>query len=114
LSRVAAIPIGLAILPPSERQRYWTSGQYGQSVESAQDSLNRWPVGLGETPFEAFEPGGKGMSALVTVEDADTFNAPLTRRGDGSSSMARYWRPSAPQTTAVSLFPQLETKTPQF
>jgi hypothetical protein len=29
------------------------------------------------------EPGGKGMSALVTVEDPDAFNAPLT--------MARRW-----------------------
>jgi hypothetical protein len=38
------------------------------------------------------ERGGKGMSALVTVEDPDTFNAPLT--------MTRRW--SAPRTTAIS------------
>ncbi len=64
------------------------------------------------------EPGGKGMSALVTVEDPDTFNAPLT--------MTRRWfRFDGPMLETVcaenngdffhqNLFPQPEAKTPDF
>jgi hypothetical protein len=71
---------------------------------------------VGMEPFEAFEPGGKGMSALVTVEDPDTFNAPLTRRGD------RFDGPILETVCAANngdffkqnLFPQPETKTPDF
>jgi hypothetical protein len=64
------------------------------------------------------EPGGKGMSALVTVEDPDTFNAPLT--------MTRRWfKFDGPMLETVcaennddvfkqNLFPQPEAKTPDF
>ena len=64
------------------------------------------------------EPGGKGMSALVTVEDPDTFNAPLT--------MTRRWfKLDGPMLETVcaenngdffnqNLFPQPEAKTPDF
>jgi hypothetical protein len=64
------------------------------------------------------EPGGKGMSALVTVEDPDTFNAPLT--------MTRRWfKFNGPMLETVcaenngdffnqNLFPQPEAKTPDF
>src|SRR5260370_11118064 len=64
------------------------------------------------------EPGGKRMSALVTVEDPDTFNAPLT--------MTRRWfRFDGPMLETVcaenngdffnqNLFPQPEAKTPDF
>jgi hypothetical protein len=64
------------------------------------------------------QPGGKGMSALVRVEDPDTFNAPLT--------MTRRWfRFDGPMLETVcaenngdffkqNLFPQPEAKTPDF
>jgi hypothetical protein len=64
------------------------------------------------------EPGGKRMSALVTVEDPDTFTAPL--------SMTRRWfRLDGPMLETVcaenngdffnqNLFPQPEAKTPDF
>jgi hypothetical protein len=64
------------------------------------------------------EPGGKGMSALVIVEDPDTFNAPLT--------MTRRWfKFEGPMLETVcpenngdffkqNLFPQPEAKTPDF
>src|SRR5713101_8132573 len=64
------------------------------------------------------EPGGKGMSALVTVEDPDAFNAPLT--------MTRQWfKFDGPMLETVcaenngdffnqNLFPQPEAKTPHF
>jgi hypothetical protein len=64
------------------------------------------------------EPGGKGMRALVTVEDTDTFNAPLT--------MTRRWfKSNGPMLETVcaenngdffgqNLFPQPEAKTPDF
>jgi hypothetical protein len=64
------------------------------------------------------EPSGKGMSALVTVEDPDTFNAPLT--------MTRRWfKFDGPMLETVcsenngdffnqNLFPQPEAKTPDF
>jgi hypothetical protein len=64
------------------------------------------------------EPGGKGMSALVTVEDSDTFNAPLT--------MTRRWfKFDGPMLETVcsenngdffnqNLFPQPEAKAPDF
>src|SRR5579883_385231 len=64
------------------------------------------------------ERGGKGMRALVTVEDPDTFNAPLT--------MTRRWfkADGAMLETVCSennndffnqnLFPQPEAKTPDF
>jgi hypothetical protein len=64
------------------------------------------------------EPGGKGMSALVRVEDPDTFNAPLT--------MTRRWfKINGPMLETVcaenngdffnqNLFPQPEAKTPDF
>jgi hypothetical protein len=60
------------------------------------------------------EPGGKGMSALVIVEDPDTFNAPLT--------MTRRWfKFEGPMLETVcpenngdffkqNLFPQPEAK----
>src|SRR5882724_5492293 len=63
-------------------------------------------------------PGGKGMSALVTVEDPDAFNAPLT--------MTRRWfKADGPMVETVcaennidffnqNLFPQPEAKTPDF
>jgi hypothetical protein len=63
-------------------------------------------------------PGAKGMSALVTVEDPDTFNAPLT--------MTRRWfKLNGPMLETVcaenngdffnqNLFPQPEAKTPDF
>jgi hypothetical protein len=62
-------------------------------------------------------PGGKGMSALVTVEDPDTFNAPIT--------MTRRWfKFDGPMLETVcenngdffnqNLFPQPEAKTPDF
>ena len=63
-------------------------------------------------------PGGKGMSALVTVEDPDTFNAPLT--------MTRRWfkvEGAIRETVCAennedffnqNLFPQPEAKTPDF
>src|SRR6201987_769105 len=64
------------------------------------------------------QPGGKGMSALVRVEDPETFNAPLT--------MTRRWfRFDGPMLETVcaenngdffkqNLFPQPEEKTPDF
>src|SRR5215470_16063878 len=64
------------------------------------------------------DPGGKGMSALVTVEDPDTFNAPLT--------MTRRWfKSNGPMLETVcaenngdffnqNLFPEPEAKTPDF
>jgi hypothetical protein len=64
------------------------------------------------------QPGGKGMSAVVTVEDPDTFNAPLT--------MTRRWFKFAGQMLETvcaennvdfpnqNLFPQPEAKTPDF
>jgi hypothetical protein len=64
------------------------------------------------------EPGGKFMSALVTVEDPDAFNAPLT--------MTRRWfRFDGPMLETVcsennidfpnqNLVPQPEAKTPDF
>jgi hypothetical protein len=64
------------------------------------------------------EPGGKNMKALVTVEDPDAFNAPLT--------MTRRWfRFDGPMRETVcaenngdffnqNLFPQPEAKTPDF
>jgi hypothetical protein len=63
------------------------------------------------------EPSGKGMSALVTVEDPDTFNAPLT--------MTRRWfKVDAPMLETdcennidfanQNLIPQPEAKTPDF
>jgi hypothetical protein len=64
------------------------------------------------------EPNGKGMSALVTVEDPDTFNAPLT--------MTRRWfKFDGPMQETVcsennrdfvnqNLLPQPEAKTPDF
>jgi hypothetical protein len=64
------------------------------------------------------EPGGKGMSALVTVEDPDAFNAPLT--------MTRRWfKFNGPMLETVcaenngdffnqNLFPEPEAKTPDF
>ena len=64
------------------------------------------------------QPGGKGMSAVVTVEDPDTFNAPLT--------MTRRWfKFDGPMLETVcsenngdffkqNLFPQPEAKTPDF
>ncbi len=64
------------------------------------------------------EPGGKFMSALVTVEDPDTFNAPLT--------MTRRWfRFDGPMLETVcsennidfpnqNLVPQPEAKAPDF
>ena len=64
------------------------------------------------------EPGGKGMFALVTVEDPDTFNAPLT--------MTRRWfKIDGPILETIcaenngdffnqNLFPQPEAKTPDF
>jgi hypothetical protein len=63
-------------------------------------------------------PGGKGMSALVRLEDPDTFNAPLT--------MTRRWfKFEGPMAETVcaennvdffkqNLFPQPEAKTPDF
>ena len=64
------------------------------------------------------EPDGKRMSALVTVEDPDTFNAPIT--------MTRRWfKIDGPMLETVcaenngdffnqNLFPQPEAKTPDF
>jgi hypothetical protein len=64
------------------------------------------------------DPGGKGMSALVRVEDPDTFNAPLT--------MTRRWfKFDGPMLETVcaenngdffnqNLFPQPEAKTIDF
>ena len=64
------------------------------------------------------EPAGKRMSALVTVEDPDTFNAPIT--------MTRRWfKTDGPMLETVcaenngdffnqNLFPQPEAKTPDF
>jgi hypothetical protein len=64
------------------------------------------------------EPGGKGMSALVTVEDPDTFNAPLT--------MTRRWfKFDGPMLETIcaennvdfvnqNLFPQPEARTLDF
>jgi hypothetical protein len=64
------------------------------------------------------EPNGKGMKALVRVEDPDAFNAPLT--------MTRRWfRFDGPMVETVcaennrdflnqNLFPQPEAKTPDF
>jgi hypothetical protein len=64
------------------------------------------------------EPGGKGMRALVTVEDPDAFNAPLT--------MTRRWfRFDGPMLETVcsennidfpnqNLVPQPEATTPDF
>jgi hypothetical protein len=64
------------------------------------------------------EPGGKGMSALVTVEDPDTFNAPL--------SMTRRWfKINGPMQETVcaenngdffnqNLFPEPVAKSPDF
>jgi hypothetical protein len=64
------------------------------------------------------QPGGKGMSAVVTVDDPDTFNAPLT--------MTRRWfRFDGPMLETVcaennvdvfhqNLFPQPEAKTSDF
>ena len=64
------------------------------------------------------EPAGKRMSALVTVDDPDTFNAPLT--------MTRRWfKIDGPMLETVcaenngdffnqNLFPQPEAKTPDF
>jgi hypothetical protein len=64
------------------------------------------------------EPGGKFMRALVTVEDPDTFNAPLT--------MTRRWfKTNGPMVETVcgennydfpgqNLFPQPEAKTSDF
>jgi hypothetical protein len=62
-------------------------------------------------------PGGKGMSALVKVEDPDTLNAPLT--------MTRRWfKVNSPMQETVcenngdffnqNLFPEPEAKTPDF
>jgi hypothetical protein len=62
-------------------------------------------------------PGGKGMSAVVRVEDPDTFNAPIT--------MTRRWfKVNSPILETVcenngdffnqNLFPQPEAKTPDF
>jgi hypothetical protein len=62
-------------------------------------------------------PGGKSLSALVTVDDPDTFNAPLT--------MTRRWfKVNAPMQETVcenngdffnqNLFPQPEARTPDF
>jgi hypothetical protein len=64
------------------------------------------------------EPGGKGMSALVTVEDPDTFNAPLTMK-------RRWFRFDGPMLETVcsennidfpnqNLVPQPEAETPDF
>src|SRR5579871_5527543 len=64
------------------------------------------------------EPGGKGMSALVTVEDPDAFNAPLY--------MTRRWfKFDGPMLETVcaenngdffnqNLFPQPQAETPDF
>jgi hypothetical protein len=64
------------------------------------------------------QPGGKGMTALVTVEDPDTFNAPLT--------MTRRWfKFEGPMRETIcaenngdffhqNLFPQPEATTPDF
>ena len=64
------------------------------------------------------EPGRQRLTALVTVEDPDTFNAPLT--------MTRRWfKFDAPMLETVcaenngdffnqNLFPQPEAKTPDF
>jgi hypothetical protein len=64
------------------------------------------------------EPDGKGMSALVRVEDPDAFNAPLT--------MTRRWfKINEPMLETVcpenngdffnqNLFPEPEAKTPDF
>ena len=64
------------------------------------------------------EPGGKGMRALVRVEDPDTFNEPLT--------MTRRWfKIDGPMVETVcaennfdfagqNLFPQPEAKKPDF
>jgi hypothetical protein len=64
------------------------------------------------------DPGGKGMRALVRVEDPETFNAPLT--------MTRRWfKADGPMLETVcaenngdffdqNLFPQPEAKTPDF
>jgi hypothetical protein len=64
------------------------------------------------------EPGGKFMSALVTVEDPETFNAPLTMK-------RRWFRFDGPMLETVcsenniefpnqNLVPQPEAKTPDF
>jgi hypothetical protein len=64
------------------------------------------------------EPGGKGMSALVTVEDPDTFNAPLTMK-------RRWFRFDSPMLETVcsennidfpnqNLIPQPEAEMPDF
>jgi hypothetical protein len=64
------------------------------------------------------DPGGRGMSALVRVEDTDAFNAPLT--------MTRRWfKFDGPMLETVcsenngdffnqNLFPEPEAKTPDF
>jgi hypothetical protein len=64
------------------------------------------------------EPGGKGMRGLVTVEDSETFDAPLT--------MTRRWfKVNGPMLETVcsennsdffnqNLFPQPEARTPDF
>ena len=91
----------------------------GQTTKTLVDPL-RTPHSEKLHVVERFtiEPSGKGMSALVTVEDPDTFNAPLT--------MTRRWfkfeRPMLETICAENngdffhqnLFPQPEAKTPDF
>jgi hypothetical protein len=63
-------------------------------------------------------PGGKGMSALVTVEDPDTFNAPLTMTRRWFKLEGRMLETVCGENNAdvfnQNLFPQPEAKTPDF
>src|SRR5579883_27664 len=64
------------------------------------------------------ERGGKGMRALVTVEDPDTFNAPLTMtrrwfKADGAM-LENVCSENNNEFFNQNLFPQPEAKTPDF
>jgi hypothetical protein len=64
------------------------------------------------------QPGGKGMSALVRVEDPDAFNAPLTMtrrwfRFDGAM-IETVCAENNGDFFKQNLFPQPEAKTPDF
>ena len=64
------------------------------------------------------EPGGKAISAVVTVEDPDTFNAPLTMtrrwfKFDGAM-LETVCAENNGDFFKQNLFPQPEAKTPDF
>jgi hypothetical protein len=63
-------------------------------------------------------PGGKGMSALVKVEDPDTFNAPLTMTRRWFKFEGAMLETVCPENNGdffkQNLFPQPEAQTPDF